>query len=205
MFNQSHLSDADRSRHRVLVNNYLNNAPITSSTSQALILGFASESTDEPFRINGKNVNPDRLTLYVQSIPLSLDSLGTIKIPPGTIKPQVSIESQSNAVDILEEGQYITASKGDIIYLDYHLPEYPGIKYKQINQFNVEENSDINYAMWDEVVKGWEPFDATAMNQAGSLSVDSFLFNERIVRIKLSFQEYSGVRMPVFGVEGSVK
>ncbi|RAV21733.1 DUF7408 domain-containing protein [Paenibacillus contaminans] len=189
----------ENSKKRALLSTYLQTAIERDVSS--FILGWSGTGGSKLYTVDGKTVNTDELTLWIQAIDIDPRSGSSVFVPAGMLKPQVVSTTSQLAADPMGN---VTVSKGETI-IEYRLPEIAGAVYGQIKSINnIEADSVAEYTIWNADKETWEPLEQAPLAQEDAFA--SYIANGRSIKIKIEVkQNEAHMRYPEFAVEGTVK
>ncbi|WP_010270197.1 DUF7408 domain-containing protein [Paenibacillus senegalensis] len=190
--------DRDENRQkRALLQEYLLNPKNNFNPAGTYVFGFSSVTHQSSFTIDGKTVNSEDVSLWVQ--PLEYDYMvdGQIHLPAGAITPMPDFGSTQLHY---KDGFAYDLGPGEVV-LSYRLPRESGVQYERLENFQAYTDASVTYEIWNEASQSWEEIlTGDSLEQLSAF----YLTNNNTLIIRLSLSHGNYVRFPDFVIKGTV-
>ncbi|WP_193556081.1 DUF7408 domain-containing protein [Paenibacillus ginsengarvi] len=190
-------------RERSLLNSFSQNKANGRTSRSPLsmyIVGFA-KSSDTLFKIEGKDVQSERIDLLVQPIEPDYVQGNRLSVPSGVILPY--IESSNAANQGMPSNGGVDMGNGDITLL-YALPVRAGLQYEKIT-LDIASQQQFKIDLWNGKSQAWENV------QGGQIVLEKEKIAEALtgtngIRLKVTNdQSMRRFTYPALSAEGAVK
>lgn len=189
-------------RERSLLNSFSRtngNGMQSALSSEPMVVAF-SKSVSSLFKIDGKDVQSERIDLFAQPLKLDYVQGNRIFIPRGVVVPYVESSNVAHMSSYNNGG--IDVGKGDF-KLVYRIPARSNWQFEKIS-LTMQAQQQFTVELWNENSQTWEILNGT-QSDLDAARVKQVLAASNELRLKVTNSQNGGrFTYPTIGVEGVV-
>jgi hypothetical protein len=190
-------------RERSLLNSFSQsnwNGQMNSQRLEPYILGFAKTSGNV-FKIDGKDVQSERIDLYVQQMKPDYAQNGNVYIPAGVIVPFTEASNVTHMSSHYNGG--VEMGSGDMTIL-YRLPDRADWRYEKLT-LAMAGQQQFKIELWNEKKQAWSVLQG-AQAELNADQIKEALTGGNGIRLKVTNSQNNGrFTYPALSAEGAVK
>jgi hypothetical protein len=190
-------------RERSLLNSFSRsnwNGQINGQRLEPYILGF-SKSSGNLFKIDGKDVQSERIDLFVQQMKPDYAQDGRVFVPAGVIVPYTESSNVTHMSSYYNGG--VEMGSGDMT-LVYRLPDRADWQYSKVT-LAMAVQQQFKIELWNEKSQSWGALQG-AQAELNADQVKEALTGGNGIRLKVTNSQNNGrFTYPALSAEGAVK
>lgn len=190
-------------RERSLLNSFSQkkwNDQANGRQIEPYIIGFA-KSNGNLFKIDGANVQSERIDLFVQQIKPDYVQGDRLFIPGGVIVPYMD-SSNASYIGGINNG-VIDMGMGDMTLM-FRLPNRPEWRYEKLTLATAAQ-PQFKLELWNEKKQSWESLQGGQAVELNADQIEQSLTPGNGIRLKVTNSQNGRFAYPVMSAEGVVK
>lgn len=184
-------------RQRGMINQYMSSG--SAWTKHTFIAWNEEPLEQEPYEVNGKSPQSDRLNLVTQFFAPSFEQGGSVSIPYGMIGARIT---EVTAKDWGTEGSNrVNMSNGEMT-LEYTLPDLGDLQISRLMIRSTYPGDKTTILIWNEDLEKWEKIDLGAKFEADLTKKAEAYVRGGVMKVKITAAEWTYFDLPEISLKG---